>query len=114
MTIYTIGWILLAFGFVISLHNVIEMIEGKSKIYLVPILVVVSVLLILTAQNKPRLDKYYQLENPMTYKELYPEAYKEGYQDAIIDAQLIEVNDYNYAINFNGQIHCYNYGEDFK
>lgn len=112
MTImYTTGWVLLAIAFAISFYNVAEMIESKSKIYIVPILVVVSVLLILTAQNKPRLDKYYQVENPSVYAELYPEAYKEGYIDAILQASLIEVNDYGYTIDFNGEEHFYAYEE---
>ena len=107
MTIYIIGWVLLALAFAISLFNIIEMTEGKSKVCLVPILVVVSVLFILTAQNKPRLDRYYQVEDPMSYTELYPEAYKEGYQDAISEAILIEVNEYGYIISFDGEAHCY-------
>lgn len=112
MTImYSIGWFLLALAFVVSFYNMIEMVEGRNKIYIVPILVIVSVLLILTAQSKPRLDRYYQVDNPSRYEELYPEAYKEGYTDAVLQASLVEVNDYGYIISFNGKEHFYAYEE---
>lgn len=111
MTIYIIGWVLLALAFAISLFNIIEMTEGKSKVCIVPILVAVSVLFLLIAQNKPRFDRYYQVENPMSYADLYPEAYKEGYTDAVLQATLVEVNDYGYIISFNGEEHFYAYEE---
>ena len=108
MTImYTIGCIIMSLAFALAFYNIVLMFERKCKIWLLPILVVVGALLVLFAARIPALDRYYEVENPHSYQELFPEAYKEGYQDAISEAILIEVNDCGYVISFNGEIHWY-------
>lgn len=108
MTImYTIGWVIMALAFTLSLYNIVLMFERKHKIWLLPILVVIGTIFVLFATSIPRLDRYYEVENPYSYQDLFPEAYKEGYQDAISEAVLIEVNDYGYVISFNGEAHWY-------
>lgn len=116
MTIYIIGWVLLALAFVISLFNIIEMLERKRKVWILPILVVVGVLLVLCAAQQPRLDKYYEIENPHSYQELFPEAYKEGFENgykrAIEEAVLVETTDTGYIISFNGKDNVYVYNNN--
>ena len=107
MTIMYIGIVLVSLAFALAFYNIVLMFERKCKIWLLPILVVVGALLVLFAARMPALDRYYEIENPHSYQELFPEAYKEGYQDAIHDAVLIEVNDYGYVISFNGEAHYY-------
>ena len=114
MTImYTIGIVLLSIAFTFSFFSTC-LLMAERKFWMLPISIVIGTILILVAISTPRLDRYYGVENPHSYQDLFPEAYKEGYQDAIMDAQLIEVNDYCYAINFNGQIHYYSYEEGLK
>lgn len=105
--IYTIGIILISLAFTLAFYNIVLMFERKCKVWLLPILVVVGVLLVIFAMRMPALDRYYEVENPHSYQELFPEAYEEGYQDAISEAILIEVNDYGYVISFNGEAHWY-------
>lgn len=107
ITIMYIGIVLVALAFTLSFYNIVLMFERKCKVWLLPILVVIGTILILFATSTPRLDRYYEVENPHSYQELFPEAYKEGYQDAISEAILIEVNDYGYVISFNGEAHWY-------
>lgn len=108
MTImYTIGCIIMSLAFALAFYNIILMFERKRKVWLLPILVVIGILLILSAVRTPALDRYYEVENPHSYQGLFPEAYKEGYQDAISEAILVEVNDYGYVISFNGEAHWY-------
>ena len=78
---YTIGIIILSLAFILSLLNIIEMLERKRKVWILPILVVVGILLVLCAAQQPRLDKYYEVENPHSYQDLFPEAYKEGFEN---------------------------------
>ena len=137
MTImYTVGMFILSLAFVLSLFNIIEMIEGKNKIWILPILVVGGILLVLCATQQPRLDKYYQVENPASYQYLFPDAYaegfsngisaaheagyesghedgyREGYEAAIKDAVLVEVTDNGYIISFNGEDNIYVYNNN--
>lgn len=80
MTImYTTGIVLMSLAFAMAFYNILLMFEKKRKIWLLPILVVVGILCILCATSTPRLDKYYEVENPHSYQELFPNAYKEGY-----------------------------------
>lgn len=141
MTImYTVGMFILSLAFVLSLFNIIKMIEEKSKIWILPILVVGGTLLVLCAVQQPRLDKYYDVENPVSYQDLFPDAYKEGYNNgvkeststayesghengyeigyeagyeaAIKNAVLIEVTDNGYIISFNGEDNFYVYNNN--
>lgn len=137
MTImYTVGMFLLSIAFALSLFNIIEMIERKSKIWILPILIVVGILLVLWATQKPRLDRYYQVENPASYQDLFPDAYaegfsngistaheagyesghedgyREGYEAAIKEAVLVEVTDNGYIISFNGEDNIYVYNNN--
>lgn len=108
MTImYTIGCIVMSLAFTLAFYNIVLMFERKRKVCLLPILVIVGVLLVLFAARMPALDRYYEAQNPHSYQDLFPEAYKEGYQDAISEAILTEVNDYEYIISFNGEAHYY-------
>lgn len=108
MTImYTIGIVLLSLALALSFFNILEMFEKKRKIWLLPILVVTGCFLLLMAGSKPRLDRYYKIDKPASYQDLFPKAYKEGYQDAINEAILIEIDDYGYSISFNGEVHQY-------
>ena len=109
MTImYTIGIVLLSIAFAISFFYTC-LLMAKRKFGALPILIVVGTMLILIAISTPRLDRYYEVENPHSYQDLFPEAYKEGYQDAINEAVLIEANKYGYIISFNGKEHWYFY-----
>ena len=137
MTImYTIGISLLSIAFTLSFFKIIEMIERESKIWILPILVVAGILLVLCATQKPRLDKYYQVENPASYQDLFPDAYaegfsngistaheagyesghedgyREGYEAAIKEAVLVEVTDNGYIISFNGEDNIYVYNNN--
>ena len=113
MTImYTVGMFLLSLAFVLSIFNIIEMIERKDKVWILPIFVVGGILLILCATQQPRLDKYYEVENPHSYQELFPNAYAEGYKAAIKDAVLVETTDNGYVISFNGEDNIYVYNNN--
>lgn len=138
-TMHTIGCIIISIAFVLSLFTIIDMVKGNNKIWILPILIVVGIFLILCATQKPILDRYYQVENPSSYRELFPETYdegynagfkdgvssinktsyeaghntgyKEGYEKAIKDAVLIEVTDNRYIISFNGEDNIYVYNK---
>ena len=137
MTImYTVGMFLFSLAFVLSLYNIILMIERKDKIWLLPIFVVIGTFLVLCATQQPKLDRYYQVENPASYQDLFPNAYKEGvkeststayesghengyeigyeagYEAAIKNAVLIEVTDNGYIISFNGEDNVYVYNNN--
>ena len=113
MTImYTVGMFILSLAFILSLFNIIEMIKREGKVWILPILVVSGILLVLCATQQPRLDKYYQVENPASYQDLFPDAYAEGYEAAIKDAVLIEVTDNGYVISFNGEDNIYVYNNN--
>ena len=109
--IYYAGMFILSIAFILSIFNIIDMIEKKSKVWILPILVVTGIILILYATQQPRLDKYYQVENPASYQELFPDAYEEGfnngYEAAIKDAILVETTDTEYIISFNGEDNIY-------
>ena len=105
--VYTIGIVLMSLAFALAFYDILLMSEGKLKIYHLPILVVVGTMLILVTTSTPRLDKYFQVNNPHSYQDLFPEAYGEGYHKAIKDAILIEDNEYYYIISFNGTEHMY-------
>lgn len=136
MTImYTTGCIVISLAFALAFYNIILMFERKRKVWLLPILVVIGVLLILSAVRTPALDRYYDVENPHSYQDLFPEAYKEGYNKgkedgldtgfdigfesgydkgyregykrAIEEAVLVEVTDTGYIISFNGEDNVY-------
>lgn len=124
MTImYTIGIVLMSLAFAIAFYNILLMAEGKRKVWMLPILVVVGTMLILVTTSTPRLDKYYEVDNPHSYQDIFPDAYEEGYEDAygdayeegygegyheaIKDAILIEDNKHYYVISFNGVEHMY-------
>ena len=108
MTImYTIGIVLMSLAFAIAFYNILLMAEGKRKVWMLPILVVVGTLLVIVAASTPRVDRYYRTNNPRSYQDLFPEAYEEGYHEAINDAILIEDNEYYYVISFNGVEHMY-------
>lgn len=141
MTImYTVGMFLFSLAFVLSLLNIVEMIERKRKVWLLPILVVIGTFLVLCATQQPKLDRYYQVENPASYQDLFPDAYKEGYNNgvkeststtyesghengyeigyeagyeaAIKNAVLIEVTDNGYIISFDGEDNVYVYNNN--
>lgn len=137
MTImYTIGCIIMSLAFALAFYNIILMFERKRKVWLLPILVVVGILLILSAIRTPALDRYYDVENPHSYQDLFPEAYeegynkgnahgldngfdtgfesgydngyREGYKKAIEEAVLVTVmEDGSYIISFNGENNVY-------
>ena len=137
MTImYTIGCIIMSLAFALAFYNIMLMFERKRKVWLLPILVVIGAMLILHAIITPKLDKYYEVENPHSYQELFPNAYKEGkqagleeginhghnegfkkghdvgyeegYRKAIEDAVLVTVMENgNYIISFNGEDNVY-------
>jgi hypothetical protein len=102
----------MSLAFVLAFYNILLMFGRKRKIWLLPVLVVIGSFLIVTAARIPILDKYYGVENPHSYQELFSEAYEEGYRDgykkAIEEAQLITVmNNGRYIIDFNGNSHVY-------
>lgn len=105
-TMYTIGIILLSIAFAISFFCTFSLM-AEGKFWMLPISVILGTILILTATSIPRLDRYYGVENPHSYQDLFPEAYKEGYQEAIENAVLIKANEYGYIISFNGEEHIY-------
>lgn len=136
MTImYTIGCIIMSLAFALAFYNILLMFERKRKIWLLPILVVIGTMLIISAARTPALDRYYGVDNPHSYQDLFPESYeegynkgnaegldigfdtgfesgydygyREGYKKAIEDAVLIEVTDTGYIISFNGQNNVY-------
>ena len=136
MTImYTIGCIIMSLAFALAFYNIMLMFERKRKVRLLPIFVVIGVLLILSAIRTPALDRYYDVEKPHSYQDLFPEAYKEGYNKgkedgldtgfdigfesgydngyregykrAIEEAVLVEVTDTGYIISFNGENNVY-------
>lgn len=137
MTImYTVGCIIMSIAFALAFYNIILMFERKRKIWLLPILVVSGILLVLCATQQPRLDRYYQVENPASYQDLFPDAYaegfnngistaheagyesghedgyREGYEAAIKDAVLVEMTDNGYIISFNGEDNIYVYNNN--
>lgn len=134
--VWTIGWILLATAFAVGVYNILHMLEGKSKAYLLPWLVVIGMLMILGAMRAPALDKYYGVEEPKSYEAIMPDAYNEGYETgkkegldtghdigfeggydygyregykrAIEEAVLVTVmEDGSYIISFNGEDNVY-------
>lgn len=108
MTImYTIGIILMSLAFALALYDILLMSEGKLKIYLLPILVVVGTMLILVTTSTPRLDKYYGVDNPHSYQDIFPDAFNEGYNKAIKEAVLIDITESGYILSFNGEEHFY-------
>lgn len=136
MTImYTIGCIIMALAFALAFCNILLMFERKRKVWLLPILVVIGTMFILSAIRTPALDKYYEVENPHSYQDLFPNAfkegyskgkmegldtgfdtgfesgydngYREGYKRAIEDAVLVEVTSTGYIISFNGEDNVY-------
>ena len=112
MTImYTTGCIIMSLAFALAFYDILLMFERKRKIWLLPILVVIGTMLIISAARTPALDKYYEVDNPHSYQDLFPEAYKEGYGDgyekAIKSASLIRIDEDSYVISFNGQNHIY-------
>lgn len=108
MTImYTIGCIIMSLAFALAFYNILLMFERKRKIWLLPILVVIGTMLIISAARTPALDRYYGVDNPHSYQDLFPESYAEGYHEAIKNAILIEDNEYYYVISFNGVEHMY-------
>lgn len=132
MTImYTIGCIIMSLAFALASLNILQMFERKQKVWLLPILVVIGTFLILSAVRTPALDRYYEVDNPHSYQDLFPEVYKEGYnkgkeegldigfkngydngyregyKKAIEEAVLVEVTDTGYIISFNGEDNVY-------
>ena len=108
MTImYTIGIVLLSLAFALAFYDILLMSEGKLKIYLLPILVVAGTMLILVTTSTPRLDKYYEVDNPHSYQDIFPDAFNEGYNKAIEEAVLVTMTKNGYILSFNGEEHVY-------
>lgn len=108
MTImYTIGVILISIAFALALYDILLMSEGKLKIYPLPILVVIGIMLILVTTSTPRLDKYFQANNPHSYQDIFPDAFNEGYNKAIKEAILIDMTESGYILSFNEEEHFY-------
>ena len=108
MTImYTIGIVLLSLAFALSFYNILLMFERRRKIWLLPVLVVTGCFLLLMAGSKPRLDRYYEKENPASYEQLFPNAFNEGYNKAIEEAVLVTMTKNGYILSFNGEEHFY-------
>ena len=79
MTItYTIGIVLLSIAFIISFFCTFSLM-AERKFWMLPISVILGIMLILAAISIPKLDRYYDVNNPSSYQDLFPEAYAEGY-----------------------------------